>query len=161
MGGLGRDRDGPPILVIGFGNAMRRDDGVGPRAASAVAGWGLPGVEALALHQLTPELAEPLASAGLAVFVDARLASEGEPARLDPVPSVASLPGASGHHCEPGALLAMALALFGRRPEAFQVTIPATDLRVGEGLSPDAARGLAEALRMIRRLLCDRDVFDG
>jgi hydrogenase maturation protease len=44
------------LLVIGYGNELRSDDGVGPRVARAVAEWRLPGVEAIAVHQLTLEL---------------------------------------------------------------------------------------------------------
>jgi Ni,Fe-hydrogenase maturation factor len=61
--------------VIGYGNTLRTDDGVGPYVATAVASWGLPGVVSVGVHQLTPELSELLASAELAVFVDARLAT--------------------------------------------------------------------------------------
>ena len=55
--------DARPALVIGYGNTLRGDDAVGPRAAAAVHGGGLPGVDALAVAQLTPVLAEPLAAA--------------------------------------------------------------------------------------------------
>ena len=58
-------------LVIGYGNELRRDDGLGPQAARAVAGWGMPGVLALSCHQLTPELAEIVADAEEALFIDA------------------------------------------------------------------------------------------
>ena len=58
------------ILVIGYGNELRRDDGLGPRVAASLAG---PGVRALAVRQLTPELAEEVATARLVVFVDARV----------------------------------------------------------------------------------------
>src|SRR5262245_33122909 len=59
-------------VVIGYGSELRGDDGIGPRVAEAVGARGWPGVRALALHQLTPELAEVLAGARVAVFVDAR-----------------------------------------------------------------------------------------
>ena len=68
-------RRSPPdgtILVIGYGNTLRSDDGVGPRVAMAVASREWPGFNAIAVQQLTPELAEPLAAAELAIFVDAR-----------------------------------------------------------------------------------------
>jgi Ni,Fe-hydrogenase maturation factor len=58
-------------LVIGCGNDLRGDDALGPLAATAVAAWDMPGVQALAVHQLMPELAEALAEADLAIFVDA------------------------------------------------------------------------------------------
>jgi len=58
------------VLVIGYGNPLRCDDGVGQQIAKAVATWGIPNVEAIAVHQLTPELAEKLVTVDLAIFVD-------------------------------------------------------------------------------------------
>src|SRR5690242_12882091 len=66
-------QNGPQLLVIGYGNELRRDDGVGAKVACAVAEWHLPGIEAIVCHQLTPELAERIASAAHVVFVDAAL----------------------------------------------------------------------------------------
>ena len=140
------------VLVIGYGNELRRDDGVGPQAARAVTAWGRPGVQALAVHQLTPELAEQVASAARVIFVDARPDDGGavEVSRLGPV---AARPGL-GHTGDPRELLALVAALYGRCPEAWLVTVPTVDLDFGEGLSPAAQRGLSEALRRIR-MLCD------
>ena len=36
------------LLVIGYGNTLRRDDGVGPRVAEAVEGLRLAGVRTIA-----------------------------------------------------------------------------------------------------------------
>ena len=108
----------------------------------------MPEVAALAVHQLTPELAEPLAAARLAVFVDARLAAEGEATRVQPLEPVG--PRATlGHTSDPRSLLALARAAFGRRPRAWSITVPATNLSLGERLSPTAARGMDDALREI------------
>jgi hydrogenase maturation protease len=141
-------------LVIGYGNELRRDDGAGPRAARAVAGWGVPGVLAVALHQLTPELAEAVAAAGEVFFVDASAGKVG--VRVRPV-RPAARPPALGHAVSAPQLLALAEALYGRRPRAWFVTVPAADLGFGEDLSPPAARGLGEALRHLRRRLAPGD----
>ncbi len=61
----------PNTLIIGYGNEIRGDDAVGPRIAALVNDWKLPAVTALAVHQLPPELAEPIAAAQQVVFVDA------------------------------------------------------------------------------------------
>ena len=109
---------------------------------------GAAGRAALAVHQLTPELAEPLAAARLALFVDARLAAEGEAVRvrpLEPVEPRATL----GHASDPRALLALARAVYGHCPRAWSITVPATDLSLGERLSPTAERGMEDALREI------------
>ena len=55
-------------LVIGYGNELRQDDGVGPRAALLMARLGL---QAMAVHQLTPELVERISQVEQVVFVDA------------------------------------------------------------------------------------------
>jgi Ni,Fe-hydrogenase maturation factor len=59
------------ILIIGYGNTLRGDDGAGQRVAEMVSEWGLDEVRSLSVHQLTPELAEPISTAKLAIFVDA------------------------------------------------------------------------------------------
>ena len=65
------------VLIIGYGNPLRGDDGVGWRVAEAVAA-ALPdgAAEVLTVHQLTPELAELMSRADRVIFIDA--AAEGE-----------------------------------------------------------------------------------
>ena len=146
--------DSRPALVIGYGNTLRNDDAVGSRAATVVHGWGLPGVTALAVTQLTPELAEPLATARLAVFVDARLAAEGDLPEVEVRPLEPSGEASTfGHIGDPRRLLALARAVYGSCPRAWLVTVPAADVGLGEGLSPQAKRGLEDALARIAALL--------
>jgi hydrogenase maturation protease len=146
--------EGGTVLVIGYGNTLRSDDGVGPRVAMSAASWARPDLTALAVHQLTPELAAPLVGAGLAIFVDARLAGAEmavEVVRLLPRAARETM----GHALDPGALLAMGQVLYGRAPRSWLVTIPVADLAVGEGLSSTAERGAAEALERIAGLAAD------
>jgi hydrogenase maturation protease len=140
------------ILVIGYGNELRGDDAAGPRAARAVAAWGVPHVQVLAVHQLTPELADPLALACRALFLDAHAASEGASVLIRPLAPAAPKPRI-GHTLDPQALLALAQSAFGRAPEAWWITIPAVDFALGAKLSPAAERGVADALVAIRPLL--------
>jgi Ni,Fe-hydrogenase maturation factor len=162
------------VVVIGYGNDLRGDDAVGPLAAAAVAKWDAPGVWALAVHQLTPELAASLAAADLAIFVDARApASAPRPGRPSPPlpPGESGLGGegeemilvhpleptavdaAIGHTGDPGALLALTKALYGRYPVAWSITVPARSFAFGAGLSLAAERGLASALQRIDGLV--------
>lgn len=59
-------------LLIGYGNTLRSDDGVGPSVVEAIDQRQLLGVRSLTCHQLGPELAADLATAGRVLFVDAR-----------------------------------------------------------------------------------------
>jgi hydrogenase maturation protease len=135
-------------VVLGYGSPLRRDDAAGRRVAEAVAGWDVPGVTAFEVHQLTPDLAEPIAAAGLAIFVDASAAPAADTVGVRPL-APAPTAGTMAHACDPSSLLDLAALLYGRHPEAWLVSIPAPDLGFGAGLSEAAERGVAEALAWI------------
>jgi hydrogenase maturation protease len=150
------------VLVIGYGNTLRSDDGVGWYAAvllaadprlAASSGTGdshdSGPLEVLARHQLTPELALDMSRASLVILIDA---SADDPPGVIVVRSVAAEaqagggPGASSHHVGPGELLAVALELYGAAPTAFVVRIGAAHMEVGESLSPEVAAALPAAV---------------
>jgi hydrogenase maturation protease len=137
-----------PLLVIGFGNELRGDDAVGPQVARMVAAWGRPGIEAIAVHQLTPELAERLHTAQRVVFVDAILAPGNREMRMRAI--VAREDSSSfGHVCDPSWLLGLTELVYGTVPMAWLITIPAPRLAYGEALSPTAVHGMETALRLL------------
>jgi hydrogenase maturation protease len=140
----------PALLVIGYGNTLRGDDGVGPRVAEAVGALRLPGVQVLICQQLSPEHAEPISRADTVVFVDAAVDAPRE-VQLRPL-----APGAStqlmAHAADPRTMLALARDVFGHAPRAWWLTIPAEQLGFGETLSAAAQRGLAAALERIQAL---------
>jgi hydrogenase maturation protease len=151
-------------LLIGYGNELRGDDAAGPKAAAAVSHWQLPGVRVLVRHQLTPELAEEIAGAGVVIFVDAALAGATRGVEVLPVEAPernpksekqarGDVPGfAMTHATSPEGLLTLARELYGHCPTGWMVSIPGRDFEFGERLSPQAEQGVAEALRRIREL---------
>jgi hydrogenase maturation protease len=143
-------RKGAQLLVIGYGNERRRDDGVGARVAAAVTEWNLYGVQTIACHQLTPELTEAIASAGHVVFVDATLGAGGSVQCSEIAPDENSQ--VMTHATDPRSLLELAKQVYGRCPTASWLTIPIQDVDFGEELSPLARQGLRAALKKIRSL---------
>lgn len=141
-------------LVIGYGNELRGDDGIGPHVARAVAAERSVGLQVLAVHQLTPELAEPLSRVRLAVFVDASMSGVAGSVVVTPL-CPATNGTLSGHVSKPACLLGLAETLYGHHPEAWLVTIAAVDVGLGETLSPEARSGVSEAVRTVCRLLDD------
>jgi hydrogenase maturation protease len=139
-------------LLIGCGNALRRDDGIGPHIAMVVERWKLPGVVTRAVFGLTPELAEYVAAARRVIFVDARLAMD-ESQRCEVRRLAADdHPTTLGHAFDPTSLLALAGHAYDRWPPALCVIVPAFDMSLGEGFSPIARRAIREALRTIAAL---------
>ncbi|MDX2122061.1 MAG: hydrogenase maturation protease [Gemmatimonadota bacterium] len=129
-------------LVIGIGNPTRSDDGAGLRVVGELARLA-PWASFLAVHQLTPELAEDIAAAGLVVFVDAAVgATELTVTPVEPTPIS---PGS--HVGSPGALLELTARVYGKIPaSALQVAIPACELGFGEILSPATAGWVGQAV---------------
>ena len=142
----------PPLfnmLVIGYGNELRGDDGVGPKTAAAVEQLKLPGVRCLTRHQLTPELAEEISRANKVIFVDAAT-GETEVRIREVAPAVD--PVVRAHSADPAALLTLGKQLFGTSPKAWMITIPVENTTFGEELSPRARRGLETAVEEIKKL---------
>jgi Ni,Fe-hydrogenase maturation factor len=69
----------------------------------------------------------------------------------------AAVDSAIGHTGDPGALLALTKALYGRCPVAWSITVPARSFAFGAALSPAAERGLTIVLRQIRELIDAQD----
>lgn len=136
------------ILVIAYGNTLRRDDGAGVALArKLVRHWRKLGITAqqLVVTQLTPELAAEIASiaAAMVIFVDTTAAST---AGIEVRPLALDMPSpALGHHLDPAALMHYAWLLYGYRAPAWVITIAGTDFGHGEGFSPQVEKLLADA----------------
>jgi hydrogenase maturation protease len=149
------------ILIIGYGNPLRSDDGVGQAIAETISEWGLEDVKTIATSQLMPELADDIAQASLVIFVDVAKPTdqagalrnvdvrEVVSARLMPVPTQSRL----SHHTTPGMLLALIESLHGNHPQAILVCVPGETFELGESFSATTQRAMTEALREIRVLI--------
>ena len=135
------------FLVIGYGNTLRGDDGVGPRVADAIDERQLPGVKTLACPLLTPELADPISQAETVVFVDAAVDAPRE-VQLRPLAPAPTLQ-VMAHAASPATMLALARDVFGHSPKAWLLTIPVQEMGIGEELSPLAQAGLSAAIKLL------------
>jgi len=132
------------VVVVGFGNALRGDDAVGREVVEAL--WLqrdrfplMRGADFLVATQLTPEMAEDIASAGFVLFVDASL--DRHPVGSVTVRSLEPAQGTGrGATCytdlTPQGLLRMSLDLYGRAPTAALVTVSVAACGAGTELSP-------------------------
>jgi hydrogenase maturation protease len=137
-----------PLLLIGYGNTLRGDDGVGVRVAEAIDALRLPGIHTMVCQQLSPEHADAVSQANCVLFVDAAV---GEPREvqfreLEPGHTTQLMT----HAADPATLLALALNVFGHAPRAWCVTIPAFEMGFSEELSAEAQRALSQAVEQIR-----------
>jgi hydrogenase maturation protease len=152
------------VLIIGYGNTLRRDDGAGAVAARLLAAdprLAADDVEVQERYQLLPEMALDIVACTLVIFVDADvrgLPGSIEILRLEPdAPrsdaDARAQPGASSHHVGGGELVALAAELTGHRPEAVHVGIGIADTELGEGLSPAVEGSLPRLVEVVADLV--------
>lgn len=139
-----RDPSDGPIVVVGYGNALRGDDGVGVMAAELIAALKLSDVEVETGVQLLPELAAAVAKAKAVVFIDATVAGTN-------CVLMRALPRAvfsdwTDHLGGPAALLALTQAVFGVCPRAWTLEIPAEEMGWKVGVSAGARAKVREAV---------------
>ncbi len=131
-------------LVIGVGNTLRGDDGVGRALVEQIAGDPrAAAVRVLSRVQLTPELAFDLASARHVVFVDAT--SQTPPGEISMRHVCPGNGQTMTHHMSPEALLGLAGALYGVAPEAVLVSVGIESTGLDGDLSPAVRAALPAA----------------
>lgn len=123
-------------LVIGYGNPLREDDGVGWAVAERLQAEGVcAGITAVASHQLLPELADIIHTAAYVIFVDATVAGKPGAIRMTTVTPDGRGPAAS-HQMSPAVLLYYAQELYGRCPPATLITVTGQAFGYRQGLTP-------------------------
>jgi len=151
------------ILIIGYGNPDREDDGVAWHVLNGIAsrlgrpqfdevGEGFQQLEGtldlLFQLQLTPELAETLAQYDSVCFVDAHtgnIEADLQVISIDP----AYQASAFTHHMTPQTCLALAQGLYQAEPQAVLVSIRGYQFEFSHTLSDKTARLASEAVDRI------------
>ncbi len=147
------------VLVLGYGNPGRLDDGLGPAFADAVAALGLAGVTVDSDYQLQPENALAVAEHDVVIFADAAVTGP-EPFSFAGVAPRAET-SFSTHSTSPAALLALARETFEAETRGYLLAIRGYEFDAfGEELSPGACENLAAALAFLTPRLKSRD-FEG
>lgn len=142
-------------LIIGYGNSLRSDDGVGPAIVQALASEPPLDCRIVVCHQLTPELAESIAGVNLVVFVDAAADIQPGAVIAHQIRETSKRPSGLMHTADPAALLSLARKLYGRSPKAFLVTVGVSSFALSEGLSQAVSSALPEAIATVRRLVSE------
>jgi hydrogenase maturation protease len=131
------------ILIIGYGNPLRGDDGIGWHAAGLLQQHYAHDrrIEVLQCRQLAPELAADIASSDHVIFIDAVEAGPAGSIRHCTVCGEAHLTFTT-HSCDPQALLASCLDLYGKCPTAALVAVTGESFAVQQQLTATLERAL-------------------
>lgn len=126
------------VLVIGFGNELRGDDGLGPIAAQHLQSkFDDDDVDFLIEHQLYPEMAEIISHFQHVIFVDADIGEN--PGQISHATLSSQLPSeessALSHDVNPAQLMLMSQQLYAGQATAEIYSVSAASFEFGEGLS--------------------------
>lgn len=141
-------------LIIGYGNSLRSDDGAGQKVARLVRNWNRKDVRSHAVHQLTPELANDISRADIAIFIDATPVTSETSSRiqvqlLEPLKIASSL----GHSSTPQYLLSLTKELYHTAPKSYWILIPAVNFEFGEQFSEITEQGIKVTLQKIEEIM--------
>ena len=137
----------PGLLVFGYGNPGRGDDGLGPAIAERIEMLERPDILVETPMQLNIEDAALVAEAGSVLFIDADVSLQA-PFRLREAGPAGRIEFTS-HAMSPETLLAVCADCFVPPPPAWVLGIRGTAFDFAEGLSREAAENAERALRFI------------
>lgn len=151
------------VLIIGYGNPLRGDDGIGWHAAGVLQQRYANDrrIEVVQCRQLAPELAADIANAEHVIFIDAVETGPAGSIQRCAVCGEAQ-PGASTHISDPQALLASCLDLYGKCPTASLVAVTGESFAVQQQLTPTLERALplvvSRTEKMVNEYLAKSDL---
>ena len=147
-----------PILLLGYGNPSRGDDGLGPALIAAIEKYSLEGVTVDANFQLSLEDAKTITEYGTVIFADASTKCQ-SPFTFEKIDETGnSAIGWTSHSIKPRQVVTLANDLFHCRMEAYELAIRGYEFGdFCEELSSEAKTNLSQALDFIRRVVSKRN----
>ncbi|HOO72173.1 MAG TPA: hydrogenase maturation protease [Spirochaetota bacterium] len=141
------------VVIYGYGNPGRQDDGLGPALAEKIGTDQIPGVLTESNYQLNIEDAALIAEADCVIFVDASLTGE-EGFFFDEIEPADGITFTT-HAISPQSVLALCEELFGKKVRAYILGIKGYGWDFAEGLTPEAEKNFDDAYRFLRGTLDD------
>lgn len=148
------------ILIYGFGNPGRKDDGLGIAFADRMEKWvqkkGIQNIDFDTNYQLNIEDAYSISKYDLVLFADASL----EPLNhykitfVEPSPNV----NFSMHSVSPSYIAYLCRELYDRKPLIFLLHIKGYEWNMEEGLTQMASKSLKKAISFTHKLLKNLNV---
>lgn len=147
------------VIVFGFGNPGRRDDGLGPALADRLEKEPLPGVVPDSDYQLNVEDGYTISEHDAVVFVDASV-SCAEPFEFCAIEPSAEITFTT-HAISPESVLALCHDLYNPRVKGYVLAIRGYDFELVEELTTRAKANLDAAYGFLRETLHKMVLEDG
>lgn len=139
------------ILVYGYGNPGRQDDGLGPALIDRLETEPIKGVATMSNYQLNIEDALEISDKEAVIFVDASVSCQ-EPFQFYGIEPDIEITFTT-HSMSPQSVLALCGDLYEKDVKAYILSIRGYDWDFAEGLSGSAGKNLDEAYGFLRNEL--------
>jgi hydrogenase maturation protease len=143
------------ILIYGYGNPGREDDGLGIELVKLLEEWsiasGIQGMEFDSNYQLNIEDAEGISGKDIVVFMDASI-EDIEDFILTEVTGESEVTFTT-HAASPGYIVKLCYDLFGKCPRVYLLHIKGYQWEFKEGLSEQAKNNLQKAFEFMKEYL--------
>lgn len=136
------------IGIVGIGNTLRGDDGIGAYICSHIDDWKRAGIKTFTTQQLHAGLIEELLAFDFIILADASLT--GGPVAFYPLKKNDSQFLSSSHHINASLLLSLAQKLYSRELSIMICAVRGENFDFGTELSLSAITNASRALGIIR-----------
>ena len=148
---------GMKILLYGYGNPGRQDDGLGNAFIDRIEAWvkenAIEGIELDSNYQLNIEDADAIADKDLAIFIDASV-EEIDDFCISKVTESSKITYTT-HAASPGYIVDLCKKIYQKNPITYLIHIKGYEWEFHEGLSEKAVENLVKALDYIKPFLMD------
>lgn len=146
----------PKLLIYGFGNPGRQDDGLGNEFIRKIEQWieknQLTGISCDSNYQLNIEDALEISQYEVVVFADATVEEHVETFRLDVLDPEKEIVKYTLHAASPGYILELCQDMYGKHPRTYLLRMKGYAWELAEGLTPEAQRNLEAAFEHFIRV---------
>jgi len=148
--------DQKKIAVVGVGNTLRSDDGVGMFICTELEKANIQGLSIITTHQLHVELVEDLKTFGTIIIVDAGINPNNE-VSFYPITEQDCTSIHSSHNIDATLLFSLLQNLYPSDRRFFVCEIQVQNFELGENLSSMALINAGKAVNLITEFIKKRD----
>ena len=142
------------ILIYGYGNVGRQDDGLGVYFAESMEKWAcekeIKNIFFDTNYQLNIEDSLLMADKDIVLFADA--SNIGSDFNIKKLAETEMIPSFSTHKINPQSLVYLCKKLYNKYPKSYLITIKGYEWEFGRDLSDKARRNLDSALSFIKKI---------
>jgi hydrogenase maturation protease len=150
------------LLIYGYGNPGRQDDGIGARFVELVDAWieqeKLADIYTDCNYQLNIEDSAVVADYETVIFVDASVVEEVDDYKLETIQPNDATIEFTMHAVSTSYVIDLCRKLYGKTPQAYVLHVKAYEFDFIEELTPKASENLEAAFKFIKKFIIEKNL---